>query len=480
MKELNIHIDVEKRFLPKAEYVFAFFCKSIGVKPNFLLTTDLQNIHVYYGVNPNNACPVCIHHNPKAALFYDEKRLYPNDEIDFFRHDSFLLPFLFSDKVSVDQCLKSEELKNGVLESSEIYKFLGDRLIIQKDIISSAFYFLSCWQEYVEGVSPEHGGRYDYKKSLQYLYDFAEVPVVDIYSRIFSVGLERALVGFKRESSTFTLSLSHDIDYFDFWTRKQLYSIYGHNLQKFQISPLSAIYKGLGHLFTKQFAWKPEKVLERIYQKEERLKCQSTSFIMVKSDGKDERQAYFSDAVQREKIKRVYANRPVGLHGSVGASFDLAKLTEEINLLKSAGFEVKGYRNHYLCFDYQKSFSILEQAGIEYDCTLGFWETIGYRAGTSMPFYPYNIEEERAFNVLEIPLIAMDVSLFSPKAMNLSYHQAKLRLFSLIYKAATMNTHVSLLWHNNSFDFIDYPLWGRLYWEAIKYAKKLGGQIYSE
>ncbi|MCB5261862.1 MAG: hypothetical protein M0Q16_09975, partial [Candidatus Cloacimonetes bacterium] len=135
------------------------------------------------------------------------------------------------------------------------------------------------------------------------------------------------------------------------------------------------------------------------------------------------------------------------------------------------------FRTHYLHFDYQKSFGLLEEAGIKYDSTLGYWESIGFRAGTSFPFYPFNIKENRTFRVLEIPLIVMDTSLHSAKAMNMDYLGAKSTLRRLIKVAASYQSHLTLLWHNTTFDPIDYPLWGRLYWKTIRYALREGAWI---
>jgi len=138
---------------------------------------------------------------------------------------------------------------------------------------------------------------------------------------------------------------------------------------------------------------------------------------------------------------------------------------------------VKGYRSHYLCFDYQKSFKILEQAGIQYDSTLGYWESIGFRAGISFPFYPFNIEENRPFRVLEIPLIVMDTTLYSKKAMNLTPNSAVRRLKRMVNLAERYQSHLSLLWHNVNFDPIDFPFWGSVYWSILRYAIKKNGWI---
>jgi hypothetical protein len=178
-------------------------------------------------------------------------------------------------------------------------------------------------------------------------------------------------------------------------------------------------------------------------------------------------------------LQSLQADQDVGLHGSPESAFEAQILKKEMDCLTSLGFRISGYRSHYLHFDYQKSFAILEDSGILYDSTLGYWENIGFRAGISFPFYPFNIAQNRPFRVLEIPLIVMDTTLLSGKAMNLSPRSAGLALRRLINIAARYQSHLSLLWHNTTFDPIDYPLWGKVYWKTLRYAEKKNGWITS-
>ena len=54
-----------------------------------------------------------------------------------------------------------------------------------------------------------------------------------------------------------------------------------------------------------------------------------------------------------------------------------------------------------------------------YDSTVGYNETIGYRAGTSQVFKHPDVD-----HLLELPLHIMDTALFYPSYMNLSDDQA--------------------------------------------------------
>lgn len=460
VKTVNILIDTDASFIPKAEYVFRTFCRILGLNARFYYGKTFEEIQIYYGSNFNKKYPLHIFHNPKAVVFFDDKKLYPDDKIIKYRIQEEMIPFLFS--------------PNGDLFISS-----QNFLLIRKDIISSAFYFLSCWDEYVDNC--EDGKRFEIEHSIQFKNDFLDIPVVDRYCSIFSRGISIILPEYYKsfiwkKDNKFTLSISHDIDYWEYWSDKFLKDTFDYNMKRFKKNPLNASYKLIFHFIDKKiFKQNTSKRNKKLLQKEKKMSVRPTCFFLAKEDFEDERQNYFS-----EKIKKFNKlNTTIGLHASREAAYNLDILQDEVNAFKNYGIQVKGIRFHYLAFNYQKTFRNLEYLGITFDSTLGFWENIGFRAGISFPFYPYNLEENRPFRVLEIPLIVMDMTMFSKKSMNLSPNKAKKRLRKLIDKTQKSNGHISLLFHNTMFEPIDYPGWSNVFWNTLKYAKRKKGWLCS-
>ena len=462
---INILINVPDRYLPKAEFVLRTYCYILRLSPKFYYSFHSEGIHLYYGEYNHQDYPMRIFFNPETAVFFDELELYPLDRVNFCEYNGEYIPFLFS--------------QNG-----SIFSLYNDFCVIRKDIIASGFYFLTCWHEYILSSKGIPKGRVDFRESLQYRWDFTEIPVVDVYCQILYRIINYLLPEYNRDirwndSSSFALSLSHDVDYWHFWTKQHLNNVYHHNLSTFYKRPVNAVFKVIGHTIDKALSNNPWKKIKDITKKEEALGVQSTWFIFAKDNFEDERQNYISNITYREHILDLLSQKDIGLHGSPESAFNLEILNNELNVLKKLGFNPTGFRTHYLHFDYQKSFSILEQAGIQYDSTLGYWEHIGYRAGISFPFYPFNLKENRPFRVLEIPLIVMDTTLFSHLAMNLNPVSAYNRLIGLLNRSAKYQSHNSILWHNTTFDNVDFPFWGDLYWKIIKKAKKRNGWVTS-
>jgi hypothetical protein len=101
-----------------------------------------------------------------------------------------------------------------------------------------------------------------------------------------------------------------------------------------------------------------------------------------------------------------------GLHPSIDAQKDL----EEIVLQKKAVEErleapLMGLRHHYLAIDHfnaHNTFRKHVEAGFSYDTSLGWHEKAGFRAGTTLPYYPYDPLYKIPFPLIELPLSLMD------------------------------------------------------------------------
>lgn len=462
---INILLNLPQQYIPKAEFVLRTYCYILRLNPKFVYGSHFEAAHLYYGPSVERDYPIRIHYQPETADFFEKKELYPLERVNFCKFRGEHIPFLFS-------------------SGGAVFSFLQESCIFRKDIIASGFYFLTCWHEYILGYHGQRKGRVDFKESLQYRWDFTETPVVDVYCQMLLYVMAEYLPEFIRDIAwhddrQFAVSLSHDIDYWNYWNPATIKDTNLYNIKTFLERPVNAAYKLIGHTLHKRLFFDSYKSMKNLARKEQNKKVKSTWFLLARDDFDDPRQNYISDVVAREQIIDILGQQDVGLHGSPASAYDPEVLQTELNNLRGLGFNPTGFRTHYLHFDYQKSFANLEAAGILYDSTLGYWENIGFRAGISVPFFPFNLAENRPFRVLEIPLIVMDTSLHSHRAMNLSYRSGRRSLKRLMDIAAKYQSHLSLLWHNTTFDPIDYPLWGKLYWEAIDYSLKKDGWVTS-
>jgi hypothetical protein len=162
----------------------------------------------------------------------------------------------------------------------------------------------------------------------------------------------------------------------------------------------------------------------------------------------------------------VSVGREIGLHG-IDAWIDAAKGQEEMGQITNiTGAKNIGVRMHWLYFN-ESSPVALERAGFSYDSTVGYNETIGYRAGTAQVYKPL-----QAHHLLELPLHVMDTALFYPGYLNLSAEVANRQVGVMINNAIQFGGAVTFNWHDRS--IAPERLWGEFYANLIGKLKQEG------
>ena len=98
----------------------------------------------------------------------------------------------------------------------------------------------------------------------------------------------------------------------------------------------------------------------------------------------------------------------------------------------------------------------LEEAGFSYDSTVGYNETVGYRAGTTQVYKPLETA-----NLLELPLHVMDTALFYPCHRNLSPQEAGNVVGGLVENTGRFGGVLTINWHDRS--IVPERLWDECY-----------------
>ncbi len=117
--------------------------------------------------------------------------------------------------------------------------------------------------------------------------------------------------------------------------------------------------------------------------------------------------------ISREIVRRIQAaGMTIGLHGSFAARDRNSYREEKERLEQVVGRPVLCHRNHYLRFDPQQFCHQLEQAGIQYDFSVGFVSWIGFRAGCGRIYRMFDLSQRRESRLREVPLVFMDSALY--------------------------------------------------------------------
>ena len=138
----------------------------------------------------------------------------------------------------------------------------------------------------------------------------------------------------------------------------------------------------------------------------------------------------------------------IGLHGDFGTHDSPDRLLEAMKLFQDATSIVPtGVREHYLRFDFQRTWEILEAAGLDYDTTVGTTDTLGFRVGLCTPFHPPD-SGWRPLRLLELPLVLMDTTLWG--YLKRSEADGFREALALRDAVKQVNGLFTLLWHQES------------------------------
>ena len=140
----------------------------------------------------------------------------------------------------------------------------------------------------------------------------------------------------------------------------------------------------------------------------------------------------------------------IGLHGSYLSHTDSKLLKSQKEKLEQlTGQLVQSGRQHYLHFDMKQTPDVLSNSGIRIDTSLGFNRSIGFRAGTAMPYFLNN-------ELLEIPMHIMDCSLFRNDSMNLGLDGAKIFISRYFDWVEASGGCLCINYHSDAFRYNDY------------------------
>jgi peptidoglycan/xylan/chitin deacetylase (PgdA/CDA1 family) len=173
----------------------------------------------------------------------------------------------------------------------------------------------------------------------------------------------------------------------------------------------------------------------------------------------------------------------VGLHGSYYSATEPGILGDERSQIERViGERVISIRQHWLHYDILRTPRLQAEAGLLCDSTQGFNRNIGFRAGTSFPYWCWDHESQSSLPVLEIPMHIMDGALFTTNALEYNLELAIHHCVQLLDRVAKVGGCLTLNWHPN---YLNDDKWWSVYETLLEEAARRNawgcsvGQLYS-
>ena len=413
-------IEAPDAFVPKARWALDALLAPLGLEPVWTDRSMLAGGGLYYGPDPSEL--------PERALAL---RLYA-ETTDFFDSGEAYHP----------------DDAGELAWDGERWPVLFPRGGTPPDLVASAFFWLSGWQEGTTRERDEHG-RFPYRASLQAALGCVHQPVVDVYREVLAERLAERGVSIRRQrwqGKAWAVALSHDVDLL----RKRRLGTVARSLVRRDGRRGAAL---------RQAAFAPDprrESLRRMAEAERARGVGATYFFKTAARGPwDVPYAHDSPYLRRLLAGLESDGLEIGLHPSYFGHDHPGHLAEEQDRLAALlGAAPVSVRQHFLRFD-DATPRLQHAAGFRIDSTLGFSRHEGFRRGTCVPFRLFDVRSNAPLALWEVPLVAMDTTLFTHRGLDGG--EAEEVLGELFAACKRVGGCCTVLWHNTIYDEVDYP-----------------------
>ena len=350
----------------------------------------------------------------------------------------------------------------------------GEAIDVATDLVSATFLLLSRWEE---SVTPQRDdrGRVPSGASLAARQGFLDRPVLDQWALVLRAWLSTGESGFNPAPTGFQVKLSHDVDAPLRYDRAAALALY----------PLGAVRRGGPSSGLREMAtgmrslrdWRADpyyRGMRHLMAVSEANGLKSAFYFKTSDRGPLDTGYNLAVEPYRSILAEVVdRGHEVGFHPGFDAFDHPDVFAEEKRRLDVVlGHSRYGGRHHHLRFSAPETWAIWEAHGLSYDSTVGYSDAPGFRCGTCHPFPVFDFVADRPLELVEVPLVVMETTLFS--YMHLPALQAQEMILTLAERCREVGGVFTLLWHNSSFHG-SYAGWADIYQPVVEQLARIAG-----
>jgi len=370
-----------------------------------------------------------------AKLNYSNRQF--TDELFFYA-----TPLLF------ERGIKKQRIKINFLPDSDtpIFFINKNNSDLPFDPFAASFYLISRYEEYDNSPRDKHG-RYQAEYSLAYKNGFLHIPVIDRYVQLLQAALLKRYPALPFKQLHYYYMPTYDIDIAYAYKCKGVLRNVGGYLSSVSKGEWALVKDRTLVLLGKRkdpfdtYAWQ--------FEMHEKYQLAPLYFFLVGEYGYFDKNISLQDLRFQSLIRTMDDKYEVGLHPSYASNTESHRFDAEVDNLSSLlKRPIVKSRQHYLKLHLPDTYQTLLEHDIEEDHTMGYSSQVGFRAGTSRPFYFYDLTLEVKTHLKVVPFAFMDVSLHD--YLQLSPKRAIEALKPIIKNVQEVNGQLVSLWHNNN------------------------------
>ncbi|PIF00771.1 MAG: hypothetical protein CR994_03705 [Maribacter sp.] len=370
--------------------------------------------------------------------------------------------FVRSNDLLFEQGINDIQINVADWEGVPCFFTTGGNSALPFDIFSASFYLLSRYEEYLPHVKDMHG-RFSPKDSVAYQNGFLTLPVVDIWANKLLDRLLERFPDMEVRKPTYRYTSIIDVTTSHCFAHKGLTrSVAGFLLDLVNLR--------LKRLFKRILVWlglrrDPYDNFDFLIEKRKEYDINCMFFFQFAMYSTYDKNVSPNNNNFRFLIKSMADYCKVSLAASYSSFNDVEVLRKEKkNLAEVINRQVKYSRMRYNRVDVPQTYRNLVDAEFTDDFTMGYTHEIGFRAGTSFPFYLYDINLELQQPIRVHPFAFHDYALHGEGSVEDILNKVKL----LYQEVKKVNGELVSVFSNELLGAENHIDWKVIYEEIIK------------
>ncbi len=459
MQNNKLKVIIPNNNLPERNYIITVLLgEFLGI--NFEIQVDAGNDHYEICLENNNRIIIEDHFFSKYAdhLTYLNENNLPKDIQ--FSHNKFApendIPIIYGSNTFE---LKEADGKKEI--------------ICGMDLFASAFFMLTRWEEYVCNKKDELQ-RFPGRSSISFNYNFLHRPVVNEYAAMLGEMIQFLGRDDVAADRIFAFYITHDVDFVLKWYSfsRFIRALSGDLLKR---KSLKLFCNDIADYLMTVFGIKedPYNTFDFLMSSTEHINVKS--YFNFMSEGKVTKKSAnykFTHPFVKKLLHTInHRGHIIGFHPGLSTFSSPEQWVRELNHLKSHSPQnIFCGRQHYLQFEVPNTWQIWNDAGMLWESSLSYDDEPGFRTGSCYAYSVFNFLTRKNLELKERPLIIMDKSLVL-EHKELSADQLIDNSIALIKRIRKYNGDFVLLWHNSSFNTIEWKNYKRVYLSILDYLK---------
>ncbi|RCT55876.1 polysaccharide deacetylase family protein [Winogradskyella sp. KYW1333] len=374
---------------------------------------------------------------------------------DFIAHDSLKMSytkqplsnelFVRSHSLLFEQGLSDLDINVQSWDNTKGFFLAGERSDLPYDIFAASFYLLSRYEEYLPHVKDEYG-RFMAKESIAFTNRFLNQPVVDIWAYKLRDVLQQKFPEYKFHERYYEVSPVIDVPMAYYFRQKGLLRTIGGSLSDIGRFKLKQFYQRYSVLMG--FKRDPYDTFKWIITKQKQFKKKFMVLFLLGDYSTYDKNINTNKKEFISLIKSVADYCDVGIKASYFALDDLSILKKEkLKIEVITNKVLEAVRNSFSKLNLPTSYRNFVELEIHQDYSMGYVDTLGFRAGTCTPFQFYDLDYEVQTPLKINPYHCMDFALIKYQSLlDKTEHLQK-----LIDEIKAVNGTFTPIFHNYTF-----------------------------